>query len=171
MTTGVAYAQAIAAPVAPKTEKSIVKPYALTHGTLECYNLRETRKFFEEFLGLEVVRHAPPGMVFRCGMKFHVVALEVGDNVKPNGIGNHWGVDVATKEEVDEAWRKAHELKDKYKIGQIMPVNMQHGVYSFYFEDLNHSWWEIEYYDGFLHDDFFDFGDRYTDADAPLGKS
>jgi catechol 2,3-dioxygenase-like lactoylglutathione lyase family enzyme len=171
MTTEALYAETIAAAVPPKTERSIVKPYALTHGTLECYNLRETREFYEEFLGLEVIRHAPPGMMFRCGMKFHVVVLEVGEGVKHNTIGNHWGVDVATKEEVDQAWRKAHEFKDKYKIGQIMPVNQQHGVYSFYFEDLNHSWWEIEYYDGFLHDDFFDFGDRFTDADAPLRKS
>jgi catechol 2,3-dioxygenase-like lactoylglutathione lyase family enzyme len=170
MSTEANYAETLREPVAPKTESSIVKPYAMTHGTLECYNLRDTRKFFEEFLGLEVIRHAPPGMMFRCGMKFHVVALEVGDSVKPNSIGNHWGLDVSTKEEVDEAWRKAHEFKDKYKIRQILPVNQQHGVYSFYFEDLNHSWWEIEYYDGFLHDDFFDFGDRYTDGDTPLSK-
>ena len=72
---------------------------------------------------------------------------------------------------VDEAWRKAHELKDVYKIGKIMPIAQQHGVYSFYFEDLNHSWWEIEYYDGFLHDDFFDFGDRYAMDDTPLTKA
>ena len=162
------YADTIGSAVPPKTEKSIVKPYALTHGTLECYNLHETRKFYEEFLGLEVIRHAPPGMMFRCGMKFHVVALEVGDKVNPCTLGNHWGVDVASKAEVDEAWRKAHELKDKYKIRQITPVAQQHGVYSFYFEDLNHSWWEIEYYDGFLHDDFFDFGDRYAMDDSPL---
>ncbi len=162
------YADVIATPVPTKTANSIVKPYALTHGTLECHNLKETRRFFEEFLGLEVIKHAPPGMMFRCGMKFHVVCLEVGDNVKPLGIGNHWGMDVASKEEVEEAWRKAHELKDKYKIGQIMPINQQHGVYSFYFEDLNQSWWEIQYYDGFLHDDFFDFGDRYSMDDSPL---
>jgi catechol 2,3-dioxygenase-like lactoylglutathione lyase family enzyme len=166
------FSDVITAPVPPKTAHSIVKPYALTHGTLECHNLRETRKFFEEFLGLEVIKHAPPGMMFRCGMKFHVVCLEVGDSVKPLGIGNHWGVDVASKQEVEEAWRKAHELKDKYKIGQIMPINQQHGVYSFYFEDLNQSWWEIQYYDGFLHDDFFDFGDRYSMDDSPLnGKA
>lgn len=143
---------------------SVVKPYALTHGTMECHNLKETRKFFEEFLGLEVVRHAPPGMVMRLGMKFHVVCIETGDEVRPNTIANHWGLDVATREEVDEAHRKAHELKDMYKIGTILPVQQQHGVYSFYFEDLNGSWWEIEYYDGFLHDDFFDFGDRYHDT-------
>ena len=162
------YAEAIRGPVPPKTANSIVKPYALTHGTLECHNLRETRKFYEEFLGLEVIRHAPPGMMFRCGMKFHVVCLEVGDSVKPTSIGNHWGIDVSTKEEVDDAWNKAHELKEKYKIGKIMPIAQQHGVYSFYFEDLNQSWWEIQYYDGFLHDDFFDFGDRYSMDDSPL---
>lgn len=170
MTNKPQYVDTIASPVPPKTANSVVKPYALTHGTLEVYNLRETRKFYEEFLGLEVVRHAPPGMVFRCGMKFHVVCLEVGEAVKPLTLCNHWGVDVASKEEVDEAWRAAHELKDKYKIQQIMPINFQHGVYSFYFEDMNHSWWEIQYYDGFLHDDFFDFGDRFTD-DTPLAQS
>jgi catechol-2,3-dioxygenase len=53
------------AAVPVKDNNSIVKPYALTHGTLECRSLRETRKFYEEFLGLEVVRHAPPGMMFR----------------------------------------------------------------------------------------------------------
>ena len=75
---------------------------------------------------------------------------------------------MSTKEEVDDAWNKAHELKEKYKIGKIMPIAQQHGVYSFYFEDLNQSWWEIQYYDGFLHDDFFDFGDRYSMDDSPL---
>lgn len=38
----------------------VVKPYTITHGTMECHNIKETRKFLEEFLGLEVVRHAPP---------------------------------------------------------------------------------------------------------------
>jgi len=164
------YADSIAQSVPPKNTKSVVKPYALTHGTLEVHNLKQTRKFFEEFLGMEVIRHAPPGMMFRCGMKFHVVCLEVGDKVQPLSIANHWGIDVASKEEVDEAWRKAHELKDVYKIGKILPIAQQHGVYSFYFEDLNQSWWEIEFYDGFLHDDFFEFGDRYAMDDTPLTK-
>lgn len=148
----------------PANQNSIVKPYALTHGTCECYSLRETRKFYEEFLGMECVRHAPPGMVMRCGMKFHIVCLEVGDQVRPCTISNHWGLDVRTKEEVDEAHRKLTELKDHYGVKTIMDPVMQHGVYSFYFEDLNHVWWEIEYYDGFLHDDFFEFGDRYHDT-------
>lgn len=153
----------------PKADRqSIVRPYALTHGTNDVYSLRETRPFYEEFLGLEVVRHAPPGMLFRCGMKFHVVCIEIGDKVAPKSLMHHWGLDVETKEEVDAAWHKAHELKDKYKIKQILPIEFQHGVYSFYMEDLNHTWWEIEYYDGFLHDDFYDFGDRFPMDSTPL---
>ena len=116
MQTTSPYADTMAQAVPPKTAKSIVKPYALTHGTLEVRNLKETRKFFEEFLGLEVIRHAPPGMMFRCGLKFHVVCLEVGDQVRPQSLANHWGLDVASKAEVDEAWRKAHELKESRRV-------------------------------------------------------
>jgi catechol 2,3-dioxygenase-like lactoylglutathione lyase family enzyme len=159
------------AAVEPRNRNSIVKPYALTHGTCECYDLRVTRRFYEKFLGLECVRHAPPGMVMRCGMKFHIVCLEVRDELRPCTISNHWGLDVGSKEEVDEAHARLTELKDEYGIKTIMPVQNQHGVYSFYFEDMNHIWWEIEYYDGFLHDDFFDFGDRYKDSVLETMKS
>ena len=58
--------------------KSVVRPYVMSHGTMECYSLKESRKFYEEFLGLECVRHAKPAMVVRCGLKFHIVAVEVG---------------------------------------------------------------------------------------------
>ena len=34
-----------------KTEKSILKPYVMSHGTMEVYNLKESRRFYEEFLG------------------------------------------------------------------------------------------------------------------------
>jgi hypothetical protein len=29
-------------------------------------------------------------------------------------------------------------------------------------EDLDHNWWEVLFYDGFQHDDAFDFGDRFA---------
>src|SRR3546814_3225027 len=75
-----------------------------------------------------------------------------------------WSSDVCSFDLVDKAHAKLTEVKDQYGIKTIMPVQMQHGVYSFYFECLHSSWWEIEYYDGFLHDDFFDFGDSYSDS-------
>ena len=86
-----------------ENEKSVVKPYVMSHGTMEVYSPKESRKFYEEFLGLECVRHAKPAMVVRCGLKFHIVAVEVGNAVHPVNVLNHWGIDVTSKEEVDKA--------------------------------------------------------------------
>jgi catechol-2,3-dioxygenase len=138
---------------------SIVKPYVLSHGTCECYDLHESRKFYEEFLGLECVQIAKDGLIFSLGLKFHVVCLQTGTRLRPLSMLNHWGVEVRSPEEVQRAHAAAHEMKERYKIGAIMPVEMVGGRYSFYLEDLNHSWWEIQYYRGCMHDDFFDFGD------------
>lgn len=146
--------------------KSIVQPYVMSHGTLECYSLKASRRFYEEFLGLECVRHAKPAMAVRCGMKFHVIAVEVGAAVHPCNVLNHWGLDVGSKEAVDEAHANALKHKEEYGIRQVLPVVQQHGVYSFYMEDLDHNWWEIQHYSTFQHDDLFDFGDRFAMDDG-----
>ena len=129
---------------------------------MECRSLRESRRFYEEFLGLECARHAIPAMVVRCGLKFHIVAVEVGDNVHPLNVLNHWGIDVESTGKVDEAYENALKYKEKYKIRQVLKPVSQHGVYSFYLEDLDHNWWEVQYVPGFQHEDMFDFGDRFS---------
>src|SRR4051812_22226085 len=153
----------------PKNEGSVVKPYVMSHGTMECYSLKESRKFYEEFLGMECVRHAKPAMAVRCGMKFHIVCVEVGSAVHPCNVLNHWGLDVGSRDEVDRVHREAKANQEKFKIKQVLDVVDQHGVYSFYLEDLDHNWWEIQSYDGFQHDDMYDFGDRFDmDEDSDL---
>ncbi|MFM9970784.1 MAG: VOC family protein [Burkholderiales bacterium] len=155
----------------PENQTSVVKPYVLSHGTMECYDMAESRRFYEEFLGMQCVQHGRRSMAVRCGMKFHIVCLQVGDLLKPCGVYNHWGMDVESREEVDRVHQKALELKDKYKIRQVLNVVDQHGVYSFYIEDLDHNWWEVQHFDGFQHDDMFDFGDRFTPADAAAANA
>lgn len=153
--------------VEPQARTSVVQPYCISHGTLECYSLPASRKFYEEFLGLECVRHGKPAMVIRLGMRFHVVCVEVGDQIHPVSLLNHWGVDVATREQVDAAHRDALANQEKFKIRQVLKPQEMHGVYSFYLEDLDHNWWEIQHYqNGFQHDDFFDFGDRFSNEEA-----
>lgn len=152
----------------PDNRNSVVKPLVLSHGTLECRSMKETRKFYEEFLGLECVRHAQPAMHARCGMKFSVVCVEVGDDVKPMNVLNHWGLDVESRDAVDAAYNAAIEMKDKYKIGEVTKPTMRHGIYSFYLSDLDGNYWEIEYYDGSVHEDAFDFGDRFTMDGNPI---
>lgn len=144
---------------------SVLTPYVLGHGTLECRDLKASRRFYEEFLGLECVHHAMPAIAIRLGMAFHIVCVEVGDEIHPCHMLNHWGLDVTSKEAVDEAHRQALKHKETYGIRQVLDVTDMHGVYSFYMEDLDHNWWEIQYYEnGFQHEDFFDFGDRFTSS-------
>jgi catechol-2,3-dioxygenase len=153
----------------PNRKDSVVKPYLISHGTLECFDLKASRRFYEEFLGLECVRMGKPAIAIRCGMKFHIVCVQVGRAVKRATVLQHWGLDVATREEVDQAHQRALDLKEKYGIRQVLDVVEQHFAYSFYFEDLDFNWWEIQHYKGFQHDDFFDFGDRVPmDVDATV---
>ncbi len=150
-----------------RTERSIVKPFCMSHGTLECYDLVASRRFYEEFLGLECVRHGKPAMAVRMGMRFHIICVEVGAELKPVNLLNHWGVDVATRAEVDEAYANALKYQETYGIRKLTKPVDAHGVYSFYIVDLDHNWWEIQWYEnGFQHDDLFDFGDRFAMGDA-----
>jgi catechol 2,3-dioxygenase-like lactoylglutathione lyase family enzyme len=143
-------------------QNSVVRPYVLGHGTLSCRNIDETRRFYTEFLGLETVRHGPRSFAVRLGMKFQAFAVEIGDEIEPVPFLHHWGLDVTSKEEVDRVYRETVDLKDKWKIRQVTAPTLQHGVYSFYLEDMDYNWWEVQYYDGgFQAEDLFDFGDMF----------
>jgi catechol 2,3-dioxygenase-like lactoylglutathione lyase family enzyme len=139
----------------------VIKPSKLSHGTLECHDLKESRRFYVEFLGLECVRHGPRTMMIRKGGDWSVVCVNAGDKVHPQHYFNHWGIDVGSREEVDAAHAKAVELKDEYGIKVIADAQDQHGVYSFYLEDLNSSWWEVQYLPDFTYDELFERGDAH----------
>jgi predicted lactoylglutathione lyase len=100
-------------------------------------------------------------MVIRLGLKFYIVAVEVGDDLQPAQLLNHWGLDFGSQEEVDSSYREVLEHKDEWGLLQVMAPISRHGVYSFYLQDFDTNWWEIQYYPGYIHDDLFDFGDRY----------
>jgi len=154
------------ADVGKKNVEPTLKLKFLSHGTLESIDLDHTRRFYEEFLGLECVRHAQQAMHARCGIKFSIVCVEVGDQVKPMSVLNHWGLEVDSKDAVDAAHKAAVDMKDEYKIGSITTPSYRHGIYSFYLSDLDGNYWEIEHYDGSVHEDAFDFGDRFADEAA-----
>ena len=44
-----------------------LKPNFLSHGTLESRDLAFSRRFYEEFLGLEVVQTSPISLLIRLG--------------------------------------------------------------------------------------------------------
>ncbi|WP_137919038.1 VOC family protein [Hydrogenophaga sp. 2FB] len=144
---------------------SIIQPYVISHGTLECADMQASRKFYQEFLGLEVVQHGPRAMAIRCGLKFHIICVQVGEKIHPMSYLTHWGIDVQSREAVDSAHAAALANTEKYAIRKVADVVEQHGVYSFYLQDLDHNWWEVQHYEaGYQHNDIFDFGDVYTSS-------
>ena len=108
----------------PKKD-SILKPRTLSHGTQEVYKLSESRRFYEEFLGLETARHSIGAMVVRCSSSSHIVCIESGDRLRPSTMFNHWGLDVDSRAEVDAAHRAALEHKDKYGVRNIWKPSFQ----------------------------------------------
>lgn len=145
----------------PDPAAAVVKSTMLSHGTLECRDLAESRRFYEQFLGLETVFHGTRTMMIRKGGYWSVVCVRRGDKVRPMGPLNHWGVDVASREEVDAAREDALKHSGEYGIREVHQARDQHGVYSFYLQDLDGNWWEIQSTpEAGYHDALFERGDQ-----------
>jgi catechol 2,3-dioxygenase-like lactoylglutathione lyase family enzyme len=126
----------------PSTKTSVIKSKFISHGTLGSTDLDATRKFYEEFLGLEVVRTSPVSLFVRLGGD-HVYAVVKQKTLKPMDRINHNGVDVDSDAEVDEAWQACHDQAGKWGITNITKPVAVHGTYSFHFVDRDGNDWEI----------------------------
>jgi catechol 2,3-dioxygenase-like lactoylglutathione lyase family enzyme len=141
---------------------AVVHPLLLSHGTLLCRNLANTRTFYEEFLGLDVVRHAKPAMMVRLNSGMYIVCVCIGENVPNQHVLTHWGLNVATRAEVDAAHAAAVATQETYGIRKIQSVRERHGAYGFYMQDLDCNWWEIQHEERTINH-FFNGGDKFGD--------
>ena len=114
----------------------------LSHGTLESLDLERSRRFYEDFLGLDVVRTSPRSLMIRLGGT-NTIAVVYNPNKKAMPMLNHNGLDVATRAEVDEAHRLILAHKDEWALKKVTRPSDQHGSYAFYFTDVDENWWEI----------------------------
>jgi len=131
----------VAAETQSKPEPAL-KLNFLSHGTLESRDLDFIRKFYAEFLGLDVVQTSPISLLIRLGGD-NTIAVVKTKNKSPMSLLNHNGLDVETKEEVDAAYRTVVEQAEKWRLTKISKPILQHGTYSFYFWDADLNCWEI----------------------------
>jgi catechol 2,3-dioxygenase-like lactoylglutathione lyase family enzyme len=133
-----------------KAVSPIIKPIGLGRGTLVTRDLDVTRRFLEDLLGMECVQTAPDRMLARhcrdCGAPAYWVLeiQKVAEIVHPQSLINHWGFMVASNADVDHAHAVASARKEEYGLKRVHPPKGNHGSYSFYFEDRESNWWEIE---------------------------
>src|SRR5580658_2752302 len=77
-----------------------------SHGTLESRDLEFSRRFYEEFMGFEVIRTSKISLWIRLGGNNIYAVVQVLDGKKGEmTFLNHNGVDVPTEDDVDESHR------------------------------------------------------------------
>ncbi len=128
---------------------------ALSHGTLEVKELAPTRRFYDEFLGLETVLRGDMAIWIRCGGGWMVACVKTGDTMLELPPAVRWCLDMGTAEEVTEAHAAAHRLQGDYGIRQVQPIARDGDETSFLLEDLDGNWWEICHRPGRLFDAVF----------------
>ena len=128
----------------PKNQKEapILKLKFLSHGTLESRDIEASRRFYQEFLGLEVVRTSRISLLIRLGCAHSIAVVQRRDKAVMSRL-NHNGLDVSSEAEVDAAYQKVLEYADHYGLKNITRPAVQHGTYSFYFWDMDDNAWEI----------------------------
>lgn len=115
----------------------------LSHGTLECKDLEFSRRFYEEFLGFEVVRASKVSLWCRLGGPHIYVCVQVAKRKTEMPFLKHNGIDVATEAEVDQCHALVVRDAGLWRLYKISKPTVQHGTYSFYFWDGDDNSWEI----------------------------
>jgi hypothetical protein len=133
-----------------------VNTIVLERGTFLTTDLTKMRRLFEDVLDLECVRYERDALLVRerghgpgearAGEPYWVLEVrEVAAIENPQGLLNHWGVFVSSQGDVDRAYQTLLERKDDYGIARVQRPCAAHGAYSFYFQDFDSNWWEVEH--------------------------
>ena len=138
---------------------SLNNPIMMAAGTYASTDLTKTRTFLENCFGFECVRHKSDAMLVRDqgnqadghrhGGEYWVIEVfERPEITHPQHVLNHWGADVATPEEVDQAYEIMSSHKDDWGVKLIQKPKNQHGSYAYYLRDFDDNWWEVQYHQG-----------------------
>jgi catechol 2,3-dioxygenase-like lactoylglutathione lyase family enzyme len=147
---------------------AIVPAGPISYVTLECRELPATMRFYREFLGIDVEPRAPHYFFTRGNGGVCAIVVERGDAVLHQTMGNHHGITVWTdRAKIDELRAAAEAHRADYGILRIGRALDQHGSYSFYMQDQDTNWWEIEVWHG--HVDPWTRNEHRLAAATPAG--
>jgi len=154
----------------PKNQQAMVKAFVLSHGTMEVYNLRDSRKFYEEISGPGMRAPRQAGNGGPAGLKFHIVAVEVGAAVHPVNVLNHWAwTSIPMKRSTTPTRRRSSSRTNTRSPGAqagdaARRVLVLHG-------GPRPQLVGDPALPGFQNQDLFDFGDRFSMEDgAEVGE-
>jgi len=124
---------------------ALVPAGPISYVTLESVEVAESVRFFREFLGLDAESH---GHYFfsRGNNGVNVIGVQVPVMEYPQPLLNHHGITLYSgREELIDGLRQSAEAHAQaFGVTKILPATYQHGSYSFYMQDRDTNWWEIE---------------------------
>jgi catechol 2,3-dioxygenase-like lactoylglutathione lyase family enzyme len=127
----------------PETRSEpVLKLKFLSHGTVESRDIQRARQLYEEVFGFEVRQTSATSLMMRLNSVTTIACVETKGPTKA-GVFSHFGMDVATRDEVDAAYKTISKLKDELGLEKVTKPVDQHGTYSFYTIDFDGNWWEI----------------------------
>ena len=124
------------------TKTSVINSKFLSHGTLGSKDLNATRRFYEEFLGIEVMQTSKISLMIRLGGN-HIYAVVQDKNMGEMPRLNHNGIDVDSDSEVDKSYQAVLDGAEQWGLYNPSKPVEQHGTYSFHFWDRDGNCWEI----------------------------
>ncbi len=127
--------------------KPAIRPRFISHGTLGSKDLAQTRRFYEEFLGLDVVRTSQISLAIRLDSDTSVACVALAKKVREPGREYlrhyNFGLTVGDGADVAEAHRLALAHAGEYGIRSVGDIEDQDGRVGFLIEDLDGNYWEI----------------------------
>lgn len=123
--------------------KSALDLKFISHGTLESKDLAKSRRFYEEFMGFDVVQASERAIWIRLGGNHVYVVIRATPATTAMPFANHNGIDVHSDAEVDRAHEIVQRDAEQWGLTKISNPRVQHGTYSFYFWDADENAWEI----------------------------
>ena len=122
-------------------------PQALSHGTMECYDLDRSRQFYREVLGLDVVAPSPsakPHYVKHPATPWYIVSLQVpASEKKILGRDQRFTLALESARAVEDAHRWLKESGKEAGITGLTEVFDGGGSVFFMLSDPDSNWWEI----------------------------
>jgi catechol 2,3-dioxygenase-like lactoylglutathione lyase family enzyme len=137
------------------TSDSIVPSGPISYVTLEVRDLDATRTFYRDVLGLDVaVRdgaihfagHQSDTLAYAGHAGVNLIAVPADGELLAQPVLNHHGLTLPEHQHdtVRELQANLKANAGDYGLLKVMGAASQHGSFSFYFQDRDTNWWEIE---------------------------
>ena len=125
----------------------MIKPVALVHGHYECRSFEQSVPILEELLALEVVSHHDGHMIMKHANTDWPLVLHENAGAPDKPHYHHYGVRVATDQEVGNAYEYLQKRKNALGL-KIIPPETRRIAHSVHFVEPGGNYWEIESYEG-----------------------